>query len=76
MVVPLLIDHLGNLVILNIVHDLRCIGAQVAIAPVNFDGKSDAGGVLEVQRRCMDERILVCGGGRHSNVLMLSSPMS
>ncbi|MGI9491260.1 MAG: aspartate aminotransferase family protein [Geminicoccaceae bacterium] len=72
---PLLIDRRGNRATLNNVHAVRCIGAQAAIELVDVHGKPDAEGVFDIQRRCLDERLLVYGGGRHSNVLMLLPPI-
>ena len=72
---PLLLDRLGNLATSDTIRAVRCVGAQAAIEFVDLDGKPDADIVLEIQRSCLREKILVYGGGRWSNVLMLLPPI-
>ncbi|MDH3660900.1 MAG: aminotransferase class III-fold pyridoxal phosphate-dependent enzyme [Alphaproteobacteria bacterium] len=72
---PLLLDRLGDLATSDSIRAVRCVGAQAAIEFVDLDGKPDADIVLEIQRSCLQERNLVYGGGRWSNVLMLLPPI-
>lgn len=72
---PLLFDHLGKFATGDSIRAVRCVGAQAAIEFFDLDGKPDAEIVLEIQRFCLVEKILVYGGGRWSNVLMLLPPI-
>ncbi len=72
---PLLQDRLGFLDNHRAVHAVRKFGAQAAIEFVNMNGGPDAEIVLDIQRLCLDENLLVYGGGRYSNVLMVLPPL-
>ena len=60
---------------LRTVREVRVVGAQAAIELVDEDGVPDADRVGRLQRRCLDERLLVYGGGRHGNALILVPPL-
>lgn len=72
---PLLRRRLAPLEELRTVREIRVIGAQAAIELVDEDGAPDADRVGRLQRRCLDERLLVYGGGRHGNALILVPPL-
>lgn len=60
---------------LRTVREVRVVGAQAAIEFVDEEGAPDADRVGRLQRRCLDERLLVYGGGRHGNALILVPPL-
>ena len=60
---------------LRTVREIRVVGAQAAIEFVDEKGAPDADRVGRLQRRCLDERLLVYGGGRHGNALILLPPL-
>ena len=57
------------------VREIRVVGAQAAIEFVDEEGAPDADRVGRLQRRCLDEHLLVYGGGRHGNALILVPPL-
>ena len=72
---PLLRRKLASLGGLPGVHDIRVAGAQAAIEFVHERGGPNADRVDRLQRRCLDEHLLVYGGGWHGNALMLVPPL-
>ena len=72
---PLLRRRLAPLDGRRPVHDIRVIGAQAAIEFVGDGSVPDADRATRLQRRCLDEHLLVYGGGRHGNALMLVPPL-
>ena len=72
---PLMRRKLAPLCGLRQVHAVRVAGAQAAIEVVDALGNPDAEGIARLQRRCLDERLLVYGGGWHGNALMLLPPL-
>ena len=60
---------------LRTVREVRVVGAQAAIEFVDEEGAPDADRVDRLQRRCLDEHLLVYGGGRHGNTLILVPPL-
>ena len=75
MIEPLLRRRLAPLTELQEVHDVRAIGAQAAIELVDEQGAPDADRVGRLQHRCLDEHLLVYGGGRRGNALILVPPL-
>ena len=71
----LLRRRLASLDDFQTVREIRVIGAQAAIEFVDEDGAPDADRVGRLQRRCLDEHLLVYGGGRHGNALILVPPL-
>lgn len=71
----LLRGRLGSLDEFQTVREIRVVGAQAAIEFVDEDGAPDADRVGRLQRRCLDEHLLVYGGGRHGNALILVPPL-
>ena len=71
----LLRRRLAPLEELRTVHEVRVVGAQAAVEFVDEEGAPDADRVGRLQRRCLDERLLVYGGGRHGNALILVPPL-
>ena len=71
----LLRRHLAPLDDLRTVRETRVAGAQAAIELVDEEGAPDAARVGRLQRRCLDEHLLVYGGGRHGNALILVPPL-
>ena len=71
----LLRRRLAPLEELRTVREIRVIGAQAAIEFVDEEGAPDADRVGRLQRRCLDEHLLVYGGGRHGNALILVPPL-
>lgn len=57
------------------VHDIRVVGAHAAIEFVREGGGPDADPVDRLQRRCLDEHLLVYAGGWHGNALILVPPL-
>jgi len=57
------------------VHATRIAGAEAGIELVGPDGKPDRERLIRIQQACLAERMLVYGGGRHGNVLMLLPPL-
>lgn len=57
------------------VADLRVIGAMAGIELVDAAERPDKVRVARLQRRCQDDGVLVYGGGRDGNVLMLVPPL-
>jgi 4-aminobutyrate aminotransferase len=57
------------------VHAVRINGAQAGIELVTEAGAPDAGAVVRLQRLAAEKGVLVYGGGRHANVLMLVVPL-
>ena len=72
---PLLRRKLAPLDRLPAVHDIRVVGAHAAIEFVREGGGPDADPVNRLQRRCLDEHLLVYAGGWHGNALMLVPPL-
>ena len=72
---PLLRRKLAPLDRLPAVRDIRVAGAQAAIEFVREGGGPDADQVNRLQRRCLDDRLLVYAGGRHGNALILVPPL-
>jgi len=68
---PLLRRRLAPLDMHRPVHDIRVIGAQAAIEFVGDGSVPDAARAARLQRKCLDEHLLVYGGGWHGNALML-----
>lgn len=75
MIEPLLHRKLAPLDKLRQVHAIRVGGAQAAIEFVDAGGAPDADRIARLQRRCLDERLLVYAGGWHGNALMLLPPL-
>jgi 4-aminobutyrate aminotransferase len=73
---PLLRDRLTHLADHHAVQEVRVTGAQAAIEFIDRNGDCDFDIVLDIQRQCMDENLLVYSGGRQSNVLMLLPPIT
>lgn len=62
-------DHTG-------IRDVRVIGAAAAIEFADENGAPDAETRSVVQDRCFDQRLLVYGGGREKNTIMLLPPIN
>ena len=72
---PLLWRKLAPLRKFRHVHAVRVAGAQAAIELVDPEGGPDADRVAQLQRKCLDDHLLVYAGGWHGNALMLLPPL-
>jgi 4-aminobutyrate aminotransferase len=68
--------HLKALSELPSVREVRWIGAAAAIEFGDDRGRPDAAARRVVQDRCLAEKILVYGGGRQKNTIMLLPPIN
>ncbi len=68
--------HLSSLKGLPHIREVRWVGAAAAIELMTEDGKPDPKARQAIQDRCFDERILVYGGGRQKNTIMLLPPIN
>jgi 4-aminobutyrate aminotransferase len=57
------------------VHAVRVNGAQAGIELVTEAGAPDAGALVRLQGSAAEKGVLVYGGGRHGNVLMIVAPL-
>ena len=57
------------------IHAVRISGAQAAIEFIASNGGSGSELVADIQRQCLENNILVYGGGRQGNVLNLLPPI-
>lgn len=69
-------QHLEALRDLPHIRDVRWIGAAAAIELMTGDGQPDPVTRRTIQDRCLDERLLVYGGGRQKNTIMLLPPIN
>ncbi len=69
-------QHLEGLRALPHVRDVRWIGAAAAIELMTPEGRPDPGTRRIIQDRCLEERILVYGGGRQKNTIMMLPPIN
>ena len=69
-------QHLSPLKALSTVRDVRCIGAAAAIELAGDGGMPDPALRKRVQDMCLAARILVYGGGREKNTIMLLPPIN
>jgi 4-aminobutyrate aminotransferase len=58
------------------VRDVRWVGAAAAIEFAGIDSAPDSDTRRAVQAACLDRRILVYGGGRQANTIMLLPPIN
>jgi len=58
------------------IRDVRCVGAAAAIEFADADGRPDPAARQSVQNACLDRRLLVYGGGRQKNAIMLLPPIN
>ncbi|MEL6961575.1 MAG: aspartate aminotransferase family protein [Pseudomonadota bacterium] len=58
------------------VRDVRCVGAAAAIEFIQDDGAPDPVRRRAVQDACFERRILVYGGGRQGNTIMMLPPIN
>jgi 4-aminobutyrate aminotransferase-like enzyme len=58
------------------IRDIRWRGAAAAIEFADPAGGPDTARQLEVQKRCLANRLLVYGGGRQGNTIMLLPPIN
>ena len=71
-----LMTHLQPLVGRHGVSALRIVGAQAAIVFCNADGQPDLARSELIQRRMLLQHILVYGGGREGECVMLVPPLN
>lgn len=69
-------QHLEALQDLPYIRDVRWIGAAAAIELMTRDGQPDPVTRSTIQDCCLDERLLVYGGGRQKNTIMLLPPIN
>jgi 4-aminobutyrate aminotransferase-like enzyme len=67
---------LADLEALPHVRDVRWIGAAAAIEFMDADGRPSPSIRRAVQDRCFEAKVLVYGGGRHDNTVMLLPPIN
>ena len=72
---PRLRERLGELADHDLIHAVRISGAQAAIEFIASNGGSGSELVVDIQRQCLENNILVYGGGRQGNVLILLPPI-
>ena len=58
------------------IRDVRWIGAAAAIEFADPEGSPDSKTRRAVQDACLDRNLLVYGGGRHNNTIMLLPPIN
>ncbi len=58
------------------VRDVRCIGAAAAIEFADAGGRPDSKRRRAVQDHCLERQLLVYGGGRQKNTIMLLPPIN
>ena len=68
--------HLAELRTLSRIREVRWIGAAAAIELADGDGRPDPMTRRIIQDRCLAEKLLVYGGGRQGNALILMPPVN
>ncbi|MGI9450669.1 MAG: aspartate aminotransferase family protein [Geminicoccaceae bacterium] len=69
-------QYLKDLETLPHVRDVRWIGAAAAIEFQEQDGSPSPSIRLQVQENCFEQKLLVYGGGRQKNTIMLLPPIN
>ncbi|MGI9492274.1 MAG: aminotransferase class III-fold pyridoxal phosphate-dependent enzyme, partial [Geminicoccaceae bacterium] len=69
-------QYLKDLETLPHVRDVRWIGAAAAIELQETDGSPSPSIRLKVQEKCFEQKLLVYGGGRQKNTIMLLPPIN
>ena len=68
--------HLAELGRLSQIREVRWLGAAAAIEIADVDGRPDPTTRRLIQDRCLAEKLLVYGGGRDGNTLILMPPIN
>ncbi len=69
-------EHLRRLTALPVIRDIRWVGAAAAIELQEAGGEPSETLRKRLQDRCFEKRLLVYGGGRQKNSIMLLPPIN